>query len=153
MPPSNDEWRHCCHQWDGQIMTYREVCQRKFTCFFCSLSVLDYSLTFIGFPLVSGSIHNHLPGNYLQMPVFPALQKSIATRRTSGRFENGCASNNLGRPLNPEIYTAFISRLYCWLFFIVLWFYFAPLVVPQPAMLTINTLQCLVSLRAGQLKV
>lgn len=114
VPPYSGKWRHCCHWWGRQIRTYRKGCQRNFflVVFFYSLSGLDYSLTFTGYPLVLVSIHKRLTGNYLQMPALPALQKSIATPRNSGRFETGCASNNPSRSLNPEIHTVFISRLY-----------------------------------------
>lgn len=138
-------------------MTYREDCQRIFfflTVFSTVLSSLDYSLTFMGFPLVSGAIHNCLPGNYLQMSVLSALQKGIATPKNSERFEIGCARSDLGRSLNTGIHTAFISRLYCSLFFIVLGFVFPSTCGSttsfQAAILRTNTLEYLVSLMANE---
>lgn len=54
---------------------------------------------FYRIPLISESIHNHLPANYSWMLVLPAVQKSMATARNKEKLEVICARNYLGTPL------------------------------------------------------
>lgn len=110
-------------------MTYRKGCQKIYllTVFFHSQSGLDYSLTFIGFPLVLESL-------CLQMICKCQRSQhcsSVATPKNSERFEISCPRSKLSKYLNTGIPSAFISPFYSCLLFMVLVVFSPPLLVPQ----------------------